>query len=544
MPLSTLIIGAAGCGKTTRLLDTMERIAVDPLTVGFVSFTRSARSEAAQRAGDRFNVKPETLTSDGWFKTLHACCYKALAVSKGEMLADDIETRRWLRDAVQDDVSGTGEASSDGEREAEQRTPADAALHIWSVARSRLVPLETAYERAWRCDERTPDLEYCRATVDRYERAKRLDHRCDFTDLLGRFAGWSFQTAGHLSVTPQGVAPELHCWFIDEAQDNSALSDAVARRLTENSRYVYLVGDPWQAVYGFSGADPAHFQRWPTSDGKRHILAKSWRCPAAIVELGEACIRNCSDYWDRKVEPRGPGGRIESIQYGEPWPDDVDPRQSWLLLARTNFVARRLQQRMNAAGVPWVPIKGNGGWAAPKRMQALSGLLTLSRGGGCSSEEWTEILKHVPSKANGEELFTHGSKAAWEKREAPREVQFRSAENFADWGGTVALRRFLSTGRWVELVDRATEFKTAQERWGWEAVTAPRVRIGTVHAAKGTEADNVLVFTTASHQVAQSRLDQEGADEEARLSYVAVTRARERVIVARERTQYQMEIPA
>ncbi|MEM1063529.1 MAG: UvrD-helicase domain-containing protein, partial [Planctomycetota bacterium] len=84
-------IGGAGTGKTTTLVNTMsdlcERLVLSPHEIGFVSFTRAARSEAADRVASRFGLDAEDLTRNGWFRTLHSVCCKQLGV--GEQLAAD-----------------------------------------------------------------------------------------------------------------------------------------------------------------------------------------------------------------------------------------------------------------------------------------------------------------------------------------------------------------------------------------------------------------------------------------------------------------------
>lgn len=549
MPEIALIIGAAGVGKTTRLLQTMERAmdagGLDPREIGFVSFTRAARREAAERAASRFDLKPSDLEQYGWFRTIHSICYKQLAVGD-ELLSPGKESQAWLREYIQEDVSGPGDGvgGEDGDFvESLSRTPADVALGLWGVARARLVPFETVHERASRCDERTPDLDFCQRVVERYESAKRLDHRCDFTDLLGRYSGKQFHFKGHLEVDPFGEVPDVPVWIFDESQDNSALVDAVARRLTANARWVYLAGDPFQAIYGFAGSDPSLFQSWDVKPANRHVLAQSYRCPADIVDLGESIVRDCQDYWDRGVQPAGHEGVIDVQPYTGDWPSLIDPSESWLLMARTNFQARRLESRLNANSIPNFPARGRGGWARPSLNRALTGLLGLSRGEACFADEWKHVCKAIPSKANGRELLARGTKAEWESRKIDDHEEHRLIDNLAEWGATEHLTAMLRDGRWTELIDQACQFRTAVDRYGLRYTLDPQVRVGSVHSAKGLEADNVILFTTASHQVWNSRQDPDGADEERRIGYVAVTRTKQRLIILREGVRFQMEIP-
>ena len=62
------LIGGAGTGKTTELMAIMDKLLareIGPLEVGFCSFTRAARREAATRAADRFGVPVPVLEREG-----------------------------------------------------------------------------------------------------------------------------------------------------------------------------------------------------------------------------------------------------------------------------------------------------------------------------------------------------------------------------------------------------------------------------------------------------------------------------------------------
>ena len=62
----------------------------------------------------------------------------------------------------------------------------------------------------------------------------------------------------------------------------------------------------------------------------------------------------------------------------------------------------------------------------------------------------------------------------------------------------------------------------------------PRIRISTIHGAKGLEADNVVLLTDLSR--ASANAWSRGKEEEIRVLYVALTRARKRLFVVNPRT--------
>lgn len=552
MPTIARIIGGAGTGKTRRLLDLMAKAiesaddVQDPTDIAFVSFTRAARAEASSRAAERFGVDQKTLERDGWFRTLHSVAYRQLGVGK-ELLNGNAADRKWLENALQAPVKGSRGDADEGiatHAAFESSSEADAALSLWDTSRNRLEPFATVWSRAETCNDRLPSLDFCREVIERYESAKRLDHRIDFVDLLGRFAGWYFHFEGPSRVEPDGDVPYVPVWFFDEQQDTSALLDSVCRRLVVPARWVYLTGDPFQSIYSFAGADHRHFMSWEVA--REETMPVSHRCPVEILALGETILRDCSDYFDRQIAAKDEHGEIETAFLRNELADRIDPRESWLLLARSNYHAARLAKILDSRGIPWTPTRGNGGWNAPKRNAATAALMAMEAGKPVDGSEWAKVLDYLPAKHDGESLLRHGVKAEWGRMDADQIAEQFSFVLPGEWGElgvTPRLSDMIRSGAWRNVVDGADRYASAVSQWGQEVVDEPRVKVSTVHAAKGMEADNVLLLTSTSQQCARAEETQEGFDEEARTRYVAVTRTRRRLVVVRERTQHAMEIP-
>jgi DNA helicase-2/ATP-dependent DNA helicase PcrA len=539
MPKIAKLIGGAGTGKTTELLRIMDDVltrVVDPHLIGFVSFTRAARGEAASRAADKFGCKVSELEQGGWFRTIHSVCYKALGIGK-ELLAGGKESREWLRDALQEDVSGLTANDTDGlEVFSGERTAADTALQLWSVARNRMEPLRVAWARASTVDSKLPCLGYGKEVVEKYEQAKRLDGRVDFSDLLARYAGYRLSMEGAERCEPDGQVPNLPVWFFDEQQDTSALLHAVCMRLANAPacKWVYVAGDPFQAIYGFSGADHHLFVDWPCD--KTRVMPQSWRCAPPILECGESILRECSDYWDRKISPAHHDGIVEEATLNS-IESEVRPDESWLVLARTNYDAARLGHKLSDANIPWTPTRGLGGWAAPVRNEALKAMLALEVGAPISGDQWQHCLKVLPSTANGEALLERGTKKRFSDLEPPEAQEAYPWVLQSDWsllGITESLSSMIQSGRWKSLVDGAADYADAVDRWGQEAVDDPGVKVGTIHSVKGAEADNVFLSTSITKVIYNAAQTQEGYDAEQRVWYVGATRARKRLILARD----------
>lgn len=541
------LIGGAGTGKTTELLRIMSKVidtgGVDADSIGFVSFTKAARREAASRAAEQFGASMKDLETNGWFRTLHSVCYKCLSPVSG-LLSGDAESRKWICEWLQESVGGQS-LDDESYSSFDGATDADKALTVWSAARNRLQTLREAWECAWLSESQLPNFEYCERITNRYEEGKLLDHRLDFTDLLGRFAGYKFRVGGHDQIQPEGWVPAVPVWFFDEQQDAGPLLDAVCKRLVaaDSCRWAYVVGDPFQSIYGFAGADSRCFMSWPAV--KERIMPKSYRCPKPIHQLGEDVLRECSNYFDRKIEPADHYGEVGKFCHPREVIGEVDPRQSWLLIARSNYQAKRFANLLDEACVPWLPTKGNGGWNAPSRNLALGCLYNIEQGAPVSGEEWAAAIKLLPSKHDGEELLERGTKKRFVDRAEAAKYDFVLPPDLGQLGATPRLMDVIRSKQWRRMVDHGGRYVGAVNQWGTEAVREINVRVGTIHSVKGAEADNVALLTTTSGTVGRAAETTDGRDEENRIAYVGITRARKRLFVVDEPKQRnKMEIYA
>jgi len=98
-------------------------------------------------------------------------------------------------------------------------------------------------------------------------------------------------------------------------------------------------------------------------------------------------------------------------------------------------------------------------------------------------------------------------------------------------------------GIWHQALDlippEMSTFYVAALRRG-ESLTQPRIKISTIHGVKGGEADNVVVLTDLSYRVYQKYCTD--PDDESRVFYVAVTRAKERLYIISPDTNMFFEI--
>ena len=530
------LIGAAGSGKTTELLRIMEaalpKLGGDPLRLGFASFTRAARAEAVSRAASAWNVSPGMLDGEGWFRTVHSTAKRCLGIGPGQLIGDKTADIEWISNALGVKISTTldeevGRQKFVGGQEG-------AALNAWDHARNTLLPLDEVVRRARQLDDDVPDYAAVVRIADRYEAAKRIEDRLDFSDLLLRFTGLRVHpTDGVYRVEPDGDLPPVSAWLFDEQQDASPLLDAACKRLVsaDTVKWCYVVGDPFQAIFGFAGSSAECFLGWPAE--KERTMPKSYRCPAPILALGERCLRRMyRGYFDRGVAPADHEGRIFDTETEVPLAA-ARPDQEWLFIARTNYEAGRLYASLNAAGKPARWVKQPDGVTV--RGQGLAALYSLEKGKPVSGAEWGRAVELLPSVNKSKEpMLARGTKTGWVKKHADEwDVIFPN--ELEKVGATEELKGKIRSGEWCSLVDRGQEWRRHAERWGADLASNSRIRVGTIHSVKGMEADNVALLTTTSKRVEQGRDDCHAQhDEECRIAYVGVTRARRNLYVVNE----------
>ena len=532
------LIGGAGTGKTTELLGIMEsaleELGGDPLRLGFASFTRAARAEAVGRAAKSWGVDESLLSIKGWFRTVHSTAYRCLEIASGQLITEKQDDIEWLSKAL--GVKLATQMDDDTGRQQYVGDPTvSASLNCWSLCRSSLMSLEDVVKRMRKIDDNVPDYAAIVRVAERYETAKRLDDRLDFTDMLMQFAGVGMSpTDGYYKKTPEGDLPDVSAWLFDEQQDASPLLDAVCKRLVSapSVRWCYVVGDPFQAIYGFAGSSAECFLSWDAS--KQRTMPKSWRCPKPVLELGERCLRRMHrGYFDRGIAPADHDGKVIEMGDIESVVKIVDPNDDWLLIARTNYQANRLYAAMHGHGKPVKWTSSQDGQTA--RTIGLTGLYALENGDPITGAQWAKALELLPQQdKNKETVLSRGTKSRWKKSEEASKWDLIFPNDLEEVGATEMLREFIVSGRWVELVDKGQEWRRQARQWGPALAAEPRVRVGTIHSVKGAEADNVAILTTTSKRVQQGDEDQAQHDEECRIAYVAVTRAKRNLYVINE----------
>jgi superfamily I DNA/RNA helicase len=318
----------------------------------------------------------------------------------------------------------------------------------------------------------------------------------------------------------------------------------VVHSLNVDKHHTYITKDRYitgNCIYGWSGASAANFMAWETV--KQHIMPKSWRCAPPIMELAERCLQRLPDYWDRGIAPADHDGEVVESDNFEDDLNDLRPDEDTLVIARTNRNVAKIKAILDDIGVPCRYVKAKEG--SLNRDRGMAGLWGLQHGEAISGEAWGHIVEMLPSKTvDGREWLVRGSKSQWKKGLSERYDRIYP-EDLPELGATEHLREAIANGSWSGLPDGGTKWVRAAKEWGVEAVSDPKIRIGTVHSSKGMEASKVVLLTTQGYRTRMAEESDEAKfAEERRIEYVACTRAKHKLIVAHDpRAKYRMELP-
>jgi DNA helicase-2/ATP-dependent DNA helicase PcrA len=491
------IFGPPGTGKTTRLLGIMEEElarGVEPGRLAYLSFTTAARREAVTRATERFSLKETELP---FFRTLHSIAYRALGMRHRAM----IKSTRDLSDfsrlfGMEFTVRQAGEDALTGDMYGQRQ--GDRLLALDHYRRHRRLTPEEAF-RQW------PEFDNWWAVkrfVDGYAAWKTVKEMFDFTDLLER---------AHEPLPVDVV-------IVDEAQDLSDLQWVVLDAFARRAARVYVAGDDDQAIYTWAGASPEAFvQR--SHAGAVEVLGKSYRLPQAVFELAQSLVLPIHDRQPKEWSPREEKGRVQSVM-------DVDQVEfgqdgTYLVLYRNHYLAGEMETRLRQAGLPYAkqdhPAPGAEWGAAIVYWERLRKGQTLTQG---------QALEVYGAMALGSQL-ERGAKALLEESD---EATFTLGILVERYG----LRAnpedpwFLALGKISD--EEGQYLRQVLRHFGAKALTEqPRIRLSTIHAAKGAEADHVVLLSGMSRKVMESI--EKNPDAERRVFYVGATRAKHTLTV-------------
>jgi DNA helicase-2/ATP-dependent DNA helicase PcrA len=324
----------------------------------------------------------------------------------------------------------------------------------------------------------------------------------DFTDMIERF-------------NVSELCPKFDVAFVDEAQDLSPIQWKMVDIIKKNSKYVILAGDDDQAIYGWAGANVKKFQQEISK--KDIILPQSYRVPKSVQNIADKILDRIPD--SKRVrkqwKARDEEGNVDYITDtdGLPLHDG-----SWLILARYNDRLSKLMPILKDRGV-YFQYKGRKSYKV-SLFRTILNYIRWQKGELLSLSEVKDILECAGSnlKPTEEKMYDLAELSFSKEIEWFDEFQ-------VDYEECLYIREMLRMG----------------EKLSKDA----RIKLSTIHAAKGGEADNVLLILDNTKTIRESaEKNEDKADEENRVWYVGVTRTKQNLYIMsakKEENGYDIE---
>lgn len=370
-----------------------------------------------------------------------------------------------------------------------------------------------------------------------YEEVKSDRGVIDFEDVL-------LLTLGILDEHPEiarAVRSQYRHFVVDEYQDVNRLQQALLEAWLGERRDLCVVGDPAQTIYSFTGASPEHLLGFRARHPEARVveLVRNYRSTPEVVRLANLVLR--SPGGGRRA------GSVELRAQRDPGPApqllvaDDDPDEAAQVAARV--------QGFLDAGVPAAEVavlfRTNGQSEAYESALAERGIPYLVRGGErfFSRKEVRDavlLLRGAARSDDGEvplpDLVRDVLLGAGWSREAPSGGASRER-----WESLAALAALADSIHAADPTALLPVFvRDLDERASAQhAPTVQGVTLASFHAAKGLEWDAVVLAGCSDGFMPITMADTpEAIEEERRLLYVGVTRAREHLVVsyARART--------
>lgn len=504
-----IIIGNAGCGKTTELIRRVSKLLEDgvkPSKIAYCSFSVMAIEEAIKRATEKCQLKRDDFP---YFRTIHSFAFQLLGLNVQQIM-QDYHMHEFGKIMKMKFISSCSKSAKGS-----IVTPDDEKLNIVNIARLCDTTVKD-YMIENRIDKfNVAEVEELANMYRNYKITKSI---FDYTDML------------LLAKTAELDIPDLEYLFIDEAQDLSTLQWRIVERLAERSDHIVIAGDDKQSINIFAGADVDYFLNIP---GKVTVLEQSYRTPRRVFNMANKIMGKMDKYREEGAVwlPRDVEGSIKYVS-GLPWAAMNNGK--WLILTRTNSQLQRIKQTLY------------------ENCDRITMLFTVNGEPGVDMDIFRAIelfeMKDTPSGITKMDLITLKKTDTAEQRKQKIEyIQLfkkfigSRVETPNVWEVPEDFIKSFMLDSWLKAFTKLSipERKYIAyilphyRKYGKDMYNDVPLRLMTIHTAKGTEEDNVVVLANVPRTVYN---EFDNNNDEAKVFYVAVTRTRKNLYILEQTT--------
>lgn len=543
-----IILAGAGSGKTRVLtykvlyLMTQKQVAAEDILM--VTFTNKAATEMKERIVKMLNQEAPTLASSRpWVATFHSLCARILRIDGKHLGLSD----HFIIYDSQDQIE----------------TVKTAMQHL-GVSTKDFKPYSIHATISQAKNELLSDRDYelfaqghFQKTVARiypeYQRILKENDAVDFDDLL-------LHTITLLKSNPAVLGKyqeRFRYILIDEYQDTNSAQYTLTKLLSGKWKNVCVVGDFSQSIYSWRGADYRNLMRFQTDfpGTKTFSLSQNYRSTQKILDAAGAIISHNTSHPVLKLWTENSEGDGLDLYEAHNEQDEADfiiktlialkrPLSDFAILYRTNAQSRVMEEALLHHGVPYILIGGVRFYerkeikdilaylrvfANPKDSIARKRIEKLGKGrlkkfleftDKVSSSLTLQTIDGLDSILSATDyLSLYNEKDEEDRMRLENIKELRSvAINFPD------IIEFLENVALVEQ-EYVSDPQAGDKK---QAIT-----LMTLHAAKGLEFEVVFMIGMEEGLFphARSLMDKQELEEERRLCYVGMTRAKEKLFL-------------
>lgn len=581
---SALIVAGAGTGKTRTLVYRVARLVesgVDPTQILLLTFTRRAASEMLRRASQILDERCQRVEGG----TFHHYCSKILhryaeKIGYPEQFTiidagDAMDTVNLVRSQV--DIPTK-----------KKRFPKKSTLYnIFSTSVNKQMTIRDVLE------EQYPQFVNYTETVellaDKYAAYKEQNFVMDFDDLLVKTRDL---LRDQPEVRKKVAAQHKHV-LVDEYQDTNALQAELTQLFSSVHNNVMAVGDDAQSIYSFRGADHKNMMRYPDlfEDTKIIKLEENYRSTQRILDVANRVLKQAGEKFEKELYTINEEGDLPGLVKAANMNDQSRFITQMILnlreqghelneiacLFRNGRDSFDLEVMLNKKNIPYIKYGGQKFTEAahvkdvlahlrvlvnPKDTISWNRVLMLIDGIGPKTAEdlfsWAQTggnpyrpdqapnisdryLKQLKALAD---LFSQLKKLDGsvpeqlqavvdyyekfcKKRFDDHPKRMKDLETFVDISGA-----YKSLEKMIEEIALDPIEATAIDTEATEKDESPLI-LSTIHSSKGLEWHTVFLIQCLDGILPSGYAieDEEQMDEEIRLLYVAVTRAKEQLFI-------------
>lgn len=577
-----LVLAGPGSGKTrvitARTAVLIEEGGIDPKNILVITFTRAAAAEMKKRFLESYGDY-----SGVTFGTFHSVFFRILRIAYG-MDGGCIITEEDRMSIMRAIVRET-EVDTDDEGEF-----ISGLFSEISVVKNEQTGLEHYHAKT--CGD-----DVFRAIYEAYDAALRKKNKIDFDDILVMCYDLLSKRPDILRIWQDRYQYIL----IDEFQDINRIQYEIVKMLAEPRHNLFIVGDDDQSIYSFRGAKPElmfQFQKDYT-DAKQVLLAINYRCQRNVTDAAGRLIAKNKTRFEKEITANRPPAEPvdmrtfknaaeengEIIRLMHQYHEEGIPYGEMAVLFRTNMGPRLLLQKLMEYNIPF-RMRDN----VPNLYDHFIAKDVISyiriAGGSHDRADYLRIANRPNRYIKKDSLNTreitlrqlvdYYHDKPWMypylirfsddmkilKQQTPQGAvhYIRNVIGYQEYLADYAAYRRMKPEELYEVLDElaesAKEYRTCEEWFaGMKAYTerleqekaqqkndGKHVMLSTMHSSKGLEYQAVFLIDCNEGVVPhQKALLPEEIEEERRMFYVAMTRAKDHLHIFSVRERFEKE---